>query len=556
MFTRSFIRKLFTAAASCVMLSSFAAAKVSASDIIKGDINCDGIVSDDDLTFMSRYLSGKGRIYRLAYYNGDMNNDGNVDSIDLIQLRKFLRNVNEPVVTTTTAAQAIVSTVQVSGTVSETQISSPLEKRRYRSVESIVAEESSFSEDDFIKAPLSEMPGSLSSEGEGRVCIFYVDFPDCPYTYEPSMSEIEQMAFDEEASESKHYPFESINSFYQRSSKHRVRLSGEAYRYTTKYDKEIYENDVYKLRLIDEIIHSLNDEIDFRDFDNDGDNVIDAILISVPQAAGDKDWWPCAGKYAGSLYPVVDGVKMGNIVVGNAEIKSCKDYEHFAASYIHELGHCMGLPDYYLYCQANTEGLHGSAGFDTMDELYVDFSCASKLMLGWYRDSQIQIFDYNGDKEQLFTLTDGQSENGNCLIIPYNNQLADDYCSEYLILEYTTLNNNNQKIPEKYWFRNYGSGIRVLHVQAITENLNGVKDLMFKSSKTSFYEYYFGRRFVRVINDSNIDNLFRTGKIICHDIDGFGFYDCTGTEICDPAVDIYVGELEGDSYNIIVRKKG
>ena len=66
---------------------------------------------------------------------GDMNNDGNVDSIDLIQLRKFLRNVNEPVVTTTTAAQAIVSTVQVSGTVSETQISSPLEKRRYRSVE-------------------------------------------------------------------------------------------------------------------------------------------------------------------------------------------------------------------------------------------------------------------------------------------------------------------------------------------------------------------------------------------------------------------------------------
>ena len=112
------------------------------------------------------------------------------------------------------------------------------------------------------------------------------------------------------------------------------------------------------------------------------------------------------------------------------------------------------------------------------------------------------------------------------------------------------------KIPQKYWWLNYGSGIRVLHVFAETDTVDGVKDFVYTSDRQSIYEYQYGRRIVRVVNDSNIDNLFRTGRIINNSIKGFDFYCCTGEEYADPGVEIYVGDLVDDSYNITIRRKG
>ena len=529
MFTHSFIRKFLSAAASVMMFASLPIAGASAAEFTRGDINCDGNVNDDDLALMSQYLAGRSSISKTGFSNADMDGDSNVDSIDLIKLRKFLSEKG-------------------TGYQSRSDINSAVSASIYNPAEL-------YENGEFINAPLSDMNGSLKPDSEGKVCIFYVDFPDCPFKFEPTTAEIRQMAFADEEPESINYPHESMNAFFQRSSKHRFSISGDVFRYTAKNDKAFYEKDTYKVKLIDEIISSLDDSVDFSEFDGNKDGVIDSVIVCVPEAAGNAEWWSCAHRYAGSLHSVVDDTAMGYVIVGNAEIKGRSDYENFAASYIHELGHCMGLPDYYLYGQRATEGLHGSAGYDTMDELYTDFSCVSKLMLGWYKDTQIQVYDYDGGYEQTFNLTDGQSEYGNCLIIPYNNELADDYSSEYLIIEYTTLNNNNEKIPDKYWWLNYGNGIRIFHVLAATEEKDGVKELLYTSEKQSFSDYFYGRRFVRVVNDSNIDNLYRTGKIITHDVKGFAFYGCAGDENVDPGVEIYVGELKGDSYNITIRRK-
>ena len=51
---------------------------------LKGDINTDGEVNTVDLSVTSLYLAGKAGISRQGFLNADMDEDGHVDSLDLI----------------------------------------------------------------------------------------------------------------------------------------------------------------------------------------------------------------------------------------------------------------------------------------------------------------------------------------------------------------------------------------------------------------------------------------------------------------------------------------
>ena len=92
MFTRSAIRKFLSAAVSLLMFSASPAAEGYSTDptILKGDINSDGDVNSVDLSVMSLYLSGRASISREGFLSADMDNDGSVDSIDLVKLRKLI----------------------------------------------------------------------------------------------------------------------------------------------------------------------------------------------------------------------------------------------------------------------------------------------------------------------------------------------------------------------------------------------------------------------------------------------------------------------------------
>ena len=68
-------------------------------------------------------------------------------------------------------------------------------------------------------------------------------------------------------------------------------------------------------------------------------------------------------------------------------------------------------------------------------------------MEGWYRQNQVKIYDASKG-QQTFTLTNAQTDSGNCIIIP-NGQLADDLFSEYFILEYVTKDGNNSAVGTK-----------------------------------------------------------------------------------------------------------
>ncbi|HRR77240.1 MAG TPA: dockerin type I domain-containing protein [Ruminococcus sp.] len=503
----------------CTALSSFSA---NAADIrvtrppgniigYVGDINGNDMVDMGDLVLLSKYIKGIGEYSEEYYERSDLDGDDIVDGFDLTRLRQYLLDELPP---------------------------DPI----YDDVP------------EFIEPPIYSLYGSLPSQGDAKLAIFYVDFPDCKFSYEPSTDNIEEIAFGDENKSDKNYPFESMSAFYERSSKGIMDLDGKAFRYTAKHDKVFYENDAWKVKLIDEIMTENNSNIDFRDFDGDKDGVIDAILINVPKAAGDDQWWPCAGEYGGNSHIRYDRKSLGHVIVGNAEIVSKSDYRYFNSTYLHEMGHCMGLPDYYLYgTNDDFEGLHGSAGYALMDDATSDFISVSKLQLGWYKYDQIQIYDSEAGDEQSFTLRNAQTDEGNCLIIPYK-YLDNNFQSEYLILEYTTLEANNKYVKDYYWWRQRGNGIRVLHVDATVYTDFWYKSYKYTTSNTEYTDNNAGRRFVRVIDDEEKDNLYHNNSVINNSISGFHWYDDNGQQTVDIGLELSVSKNQDGSYKITVRK--
>lgn len=553
------MKRLFTVKAAGVaaaaILSAVSAVSVSAHAEWKqagymGDLNRDKLLTVADLVLMSRHLLCQEQLTHENDYptagkfigiNGedgfqpgdylrtaDINQDGMVNAFDMVLLRRDVSQKTGFIVW-----EWEEETVQTTATTYDP----------YVQTTTAVPED-----DDFLSPPpVTPVEGHLPSQGTAELVIMYVDFPDCKYKFTPSAERVDEIAFGPENTNDKNYPFDSMSAFYSRSSKGAMQLEGKTFRYTAKENVAYYGEK--REELAKECFKYFDSSVDFSQFDGDSDGYIDAVLLTVPTAAGDEYWWPCAGPMDRDYYKV-DGKKIGHFITGNAQIESNSDYKNFNSSYLHEMGHCMGLPDYYLYEKEDYEGMHGLAGTELMDvDASSDFSCVSKLQLGWYRNSQIQVYDPSGDVQE-FTLTNAQSDQGNCLIIP-NGTLDSGYHSEYFILEYNTTDGNNSH--PMYWVRS-GNGIRVYHVSAELYN-NGWWTSYRYESGSDFTGDDAGRRFVRIIDDREGDNFYRTDAVIDNSIAGFNWYDSSGGQTVDPGIVINVGELSGDSYTVTVSRK-
>ena len=364
----------------------------------------------------------------------------------------------------------------------------------------------------------------------------------------PDTEELNRVSFGAENSDNPCYPFESISAFYNRASKGSMQFYGQVFRYTTRENQSAYDTD--KVKLAEECYEAFREQVDFSQFDGNNDGVIDATLFTVPTKAGDDDWWPCAGAFGDPDYRV-DGMSIGHIITGNAQIESEEDYVNYISSYCHELGHCTGLPDYYLYSNPDdSEGLHGRAGIELMDtDAGSDFGAFSKLMEGWYRQEQVRVYDAS-QGTQTFLLNNAQTDSGNCVIIP-NGQLADDYFSEYFIVEYATKDGNNSGIGRNVaLWESLGEGIRIYHIDATTGY--GWNTFFRYASGSEFTNQDNERRLIRIIDDTDTDNFYHTGDVINGNISGFHWYDSDDMQTVDTGITITVGECNNGTYEITI----
>ncbi|MCR4646426.1 MAG: hypothetical protein K5695_13635 [Oscillospiraceae bacterium] len=476
---------------------------------VRGDVDSNGVFELRDIILTQKWLLGVQNVTLANWKAGDVYEDNILDVYDLAMLKRMLLSGSQQEEAPKLDAPAVT--------------------------------------DSFITANIAKHGASLPSQGDARLVVFYVDFPDCQYDNAPSQSELQQITFGAENPNSACYPFESIPAFYSRASKGSMHFDGQVFRYTTKENRSNYDKN--KVKLAEECYEAFKDQVDFSQFDGNRDGKIDATLFTVPTKAGENDWWPCAGAFGDENYRV-DGVAVGHIITGNAQVESTDNYVNYISSYCHELGHCTGLPDYYLYNRNDSEGMHGSAGIELMDtDAGSDFGAFSKLIEGWYTGNQVQVYDTSKGK-QTFTLHNAQTAQGNCVLIP-NGTLSDDYFSEYFILEYATIDGNNSGVGRNIaWWVTPGEGIRVYHVDATMEY--GWNTFFRYASGTEFTNGDEGRRLIRIIDDTSTDNFYHTGDVINSSISGFHWYDANGGQTVDPGLTITVGKLENGSYTVTI----
>ena len=130
--------------------------------------------------------------------------------------------------------------------------------------------------------------------------------------------------------------------------------------FTTKenrayYGKDVNGNDQHADSLVIEGCLALDGEVDFNDYDWDGDGIVDQIIVIYAgngqndTSAEDRDEtiWP--HQWALSQYKPWKAHKQNGVIIDtycviNDEIRGASDGFGTVA---HEFSHCLGLPDFY-----------------------------------------------------------------------------------------------------------------------------------------------------------------------------------------------------------------
>lgn len=299
----------------------------------------------------------------------------------------------------------------------------------------------------------------IPSSGEIRILVFVVDFPDATLSGSGiGLSSIET-AFNGEAADT---AYESLRSYYLESSFGALSLTADVYgtyraeHYVSWYEEDYLEN-YTESDLLHEVLQSYDAQIDYSDYDANGDGAIDGVYLlytaPVSYEAGSDLWWAWQTNYEYADVDFFDGVSADYLVWAGTDFLLEGDEGINSRTLIHETGHLLGLDDYYDYDDSDDWNSMGLGGADMMDATYGDHGPISKILLGWITplvvtgSAAIDLSPYAEAGETLL------------LIDEWNGTIFDEYL---LVIFYTPEGLNEQ--DSLYWFTT--PGIIVYHVDA------------------------------------------------------------------------------------------
>ncbi|MFA5226658.1 MAG: M6 family metalloprotease domain-containing protein, partial [Bacteroidales bacterium] len=183
---------------------------------------------------------------------------------------------------------------------------------------------------------------------------------------------------------------------------------------TAKYNSAYYSGDVltsYIRDLVVEAANAVDSQVNFAQFDHDGDGYVDNIFIFFA-GRGQNDSedpttiWPHAWSL-NSPYPNLDGKRVYRYACAS-ELKTNKaDYTtRFTGigTFCHEFGHVLGLPDFYDTDYEENGQANGLGYYSLMDTgNYSNYgntppylTCMERYLLGWMTDSDITSLGTSG----------------------------------------------------------------------------------------------------------------------------------------------------------------
>lgn len=270
--------------------------------------------------------------------------------------------------------------------------------------------------------------------------------------------------------------YESLRSFYYKSSYGKLNLSGTITSWMAGYDSEDLFFDPYDDEfdplyvLYDDFDGFIDKEIDdLTIYDSDKDGYIDLVIFvySAPDnehdPSLDDNYWAYTNSCEYKI-PNVEHPTLNNYIWVSYDFLYEEDYNNgyylSAYTFIHEFGHALGLDDYY-----GTDYYDLTGSSVVMSSCIGDHDAFSKFSLSWinpyvvYGDAVITINSFY--------------KSGDAIILPIipkeEKEFDNNAFSEYLIFEYYTVEGMNAKCVE-HTYDNYpainGSGIRVFYINA------------------------------------------------------------------------------------------
>lgn len=293
-----------------------------------------------------------------------------------------------------------------------------------------------------LPKPIIDITGAVTYEPEFKnqtfkVLVILVQFPD----QKPSMS-VEDI-------KEKFFGKKGFASYYKQQSYGVLALEGDVIQawYTLPQNMGYY-GDNYEANIeamIDDAISAADKDVDFSQYDSDGDGVVDAFFV-VHAGGADEDGGG-NGEEIWSHYYTISPVTVDGVQVIDYETVSEESPVGIIA---HEFGHYLGLPD--LYDTVPDDGLSKGIGdwsimgYGGYLEDAGSFDPWSKYYLGWLDSSRLISIE-NPD---YYSIVDDQLTYG----APYYRLKLSS--SEYFLVE----NRHKQELMDG----GSGEGLLVWHV--------------------------------------------------------------------------------------------
>lgn len=218
---------------------------------------------------------------------------------------------------------------------------------------------------------------AFPTEGEQKVLVILVAFPDAPWTFSNDPKSEMNAILNQPGYNSDRFTGSAYDFFYESSNgvfRPQFDVFGPV---TVSKSVEYYgerlnsTSDLHVAELVLEACQMLDDEINFADYDRDGDEVVDNVYMFFAgpgENEGAETWriWPHAWDVRHSSEPILrlDGVQIGHYACSNEVIYRTNRMAGIGTM-CHEFSHVLGLPDLYAteYTGAQTPG-----SFSCMDQ--------------------------------------------------------------------------------------------------------------------------------------------------------------------------------------------
>lgn len=295
---------------------------------------------------------------------------------------------------------------------------------------------------------------AVSSKGTKKILVFLVDFPDYPHGTVQTVADADSKL--NGPGDPDMWPTDNMHDFYARSSYNQLDLDSSVYGwYRAQHNRDYYTDNSWAL--FSEVMTAYDPQVNYADFDNDHDGDIDSIFLywTGPDNGWLGFWWAYHTSYWYSGTPRTwDGVYIVDFCWEWYTYPWTKSGLFDANTPCHEMGHMLGLPDYYDYDgSVGPDG--GVGGFDMMDANWVDHNVFSKYLLDW----TTPVVVGNNPSDITSTLYPSGDTQGvkSVLIMP---GAALNSFSEFFMVENRAAGHGND--PD-YWSKN---GLTIWHVDS------------------------------------------------------------------------------------------